>query len=419
MNNKQILTTYKSKSSRLHASRARRARTRSIVRVVIAVVIVAGLGYAAVSVAPAAESWLGGVAKTLRADKNASSASVPATETSAAETASAPSPTPAPPEPARPATLTVSAVGDMIFDRKVKTLVQNSGGDAPLAAVASHLAAADVAVGNLESNLATSGTRNTAKDVTFQGTPKAISGLQLAGFDLLSMANNHVLDYGAQSLLDTISLLDSVGIAHAGAGANQAAAWTPATVTRKDATVAYLAFSHIVPAGFIAQEDRAGMASGKTDMGRTMAAIAEAKQTHDYVIVSFHWGVEYEDNANAEQVKWAHAAVDAGADMVAAHHPHVIQGIETYNGRLIAYSLGDFVFDHYSRKTGEAFILDAEMGPDGIANAHIVPVYLDGNGAPEIVTGSEASAILTRLQTISARHGTRIEITGDTARIAQ
>ena len=104
--------------------------------------------------------------------------------------------------------------------------------------------------------------------------------------------------------------------------------------------------------------------------------------------------------------------------MVLSHHPHVIQGVEYYNGKLIAYSLGDFVFDHYSRKTGEAFILEAELGPNGVANARAVPVYLDDTyGVPDYVTGREATVILKRLKTISAPRKTIVEIDGDIGRI--
>ncbi len=126
------------------------------------------------------------------------------------------------------------------------------------------------------------------------------------------------------------------------------------------------------------------------------------------MIVSFHWGVEYKDNANAEQIKVAHRCIDAGADMVLAHHPHVIQGLEIYKKRLIAYSLGDFVFDHYSRKTGESFILNADMGPNGVDNIKVTPTYLDGYGRPAVVKGPQADAILTRLKKISKPHGTTV-----------
>ncbi len=320
-------------------------------------------------------------------------------------------------EAGRPATLTISAVGDMIFDRQVKALVVSSGGAAPLSAVAPHLKAADVTIGNLESPLSTGGVKNATKDVTFQGDPRGVEGLVASGFDFLSIANNHVLDYGADALADTIATLDAGGIAHSGAGANRAAAWKPAVVERDGTTVAYLAFSHILPPGFVATDSRAGLAAGRNNMDAVTTAIRSAKAEYDYVIVSFHWGVEYQDDANGEQVRDARAAVDAGADMVLAHHPHVIQAVEYYKNRIIAYSLGDFVFDHYSRKTGEAFVLDAALGPDGVTDVKVTPVYLDGHGKPEFVTGSEATVILDRLKAISAKRSTLVSIDGNTATV--
>lgn len=320
---------------------------------------------------------------------------------------------------AREATITVTAVGDMIFDRRVGALVASSGGEAPLRDVATLLARSDITVGNLESSLSDGGTANTAKDVIFRGDPRGIAGLTASGFDFLSLANNHVLDYGPDALADTVTLLDEAGIAHAGAGADSSAAWAPAVRKVDGATVAFLSFSHIIPPGFTATSDKPGLAPGRVDMSAVAQAVRDAKAQYDYVIVSFHWGIEYEDYANGEQVRDAHTTIDAGADIVLSHHPHVIQGVEYYKGRLIAYSLGDFVFDHYSRKTGEAFILDASLGPDGVSDVVCTPVYLDTNGAPAVVTGSEATVILERLKAISSPHGATVAIEGDTARVPQ
>jgi len=319
----------------------------------------------------------------------------------------------------RPATLTVSAVGDMIFDRRVKTLIQAEGGTAPLSAVASHLKAADVTVGNLESPLSSGGTKNAAKDVTFRGDQRGVEGLAAAGFDLLSLGNNHVLDYGPAALADTVKSLDARSIGHAGAGADKDAAWKPAVVERDGTTVAFLSFSHILPPGFVATSSRAGLAQGRNNMEAVTAAVRSAKERYDYVIVSFHWGVEYEDDANGDQVRDARMTIDAGADMVLSHHPHVIQAVEFYKNRLIAYSTGDFVFDHYSRKTGESFILDASLGPDGVTDVRVTPTYLDDYGAPAVVTGAAAQTILTRLKTISGPHATSVVLEGDTARVVK
>lgn len=323
------------------------------------------------------------------------------------------------PVPAVAATLTVAGVGDMIFDRNVALLVRDRGGAAPLASVAGLLARADVTAGNLESPLSVRGERFPGKDVTFRGDPRAVAGLRAAGFDFISLANNHVLDYGGIALTDTVSTLDEAGIAHAGAGADSAAARRPALVSRRGARVAYLAFSHVLPPGFVADADSPGLAPGRGRPGEVAAAVRAAKRRADYVVVSFHWGVEYSPDATAEQVRDARRAIDAGADLVLAHHPHVIQGVERYHGGLIAYSLGDFVFDHYSRETGEAFVLTAEVGPSGVGSVGIVPVYLDGHGAPAVVTGTAAQRILERLRRLSAARGTRIVISGDRAEVAR
>jgi poly-gamma-glutamate capsule biosynthesis protein CapA/YwtB (metallophosphatase superfamily) len=238
---------------------------------------------------------------------------------------------PVQPEPSLPATLTVAAVGDMHFDRQVKDLIGRSGGLEPLRLVADHLAGADVAVGNLESPLSSGGSPWPDKDVHFRGDPRAIEGLKAADFTFLALANNHIMDYGTEALMDTVAALDLAGIGYAGAGADRAAAWKPAVATYGETTVAFLSFSHILPAGFVATDSKPGLAPGRTDMAAVAEAIREAKAAHDYVLVSFHWGVEYADDANADQVRDARTAVDAGADMVLAHHPHVIQGIEFYN----------------------------------------------------------------------------------------
>lgn len=396
----------------LGARRAKRRRSVLIAMVsLLAVLLVASAAAYAWRVSSSHPGRDADTAPPRKAESVATSASVAETETPASAVPTLPL------EPARVATISVTAVGDMIFDRKVKALVQSAGGLAPLRHVASILDDADITVGNLESPLSTGGTKNAAKDYTFRGDPRGIESLKAAGFDFLSLGNNHVLDYGPEALADTVGALDAAGIGYAGAGANRAKAWLPAAREVNGASVAFLSFSHILPSGFIATDSKAGLAAGRNNMEAVTEAITAAKAEHDYVIVSYHWGVEYKDNANSDQVRDARASIDAGADMVLSHHPHVIQGIEFYEGGLIAYSTGDFLFDHYSRKTGEAFILQANLGPDGVTDVLATPVYLDSSGAPAVVTGNEATVILDRLKTISAPHGTSVTIASDIARL--
>jgi poly-gamma-glutamate capsule biosynthesis protein CapA/YwtB (metallophosphatase superfamily) len=331
---------------------------------------------------------------------------------SATETSSVPQPRSVAP------LVTIASVGDMMFGRGVSDYINTNGGKAVFSKVEGVLTDADLTLGNLEGSLATKGDRIQGKDQTLLGNPKAISGLTSAGFDAVGLANNHTLDFGETAMDDTIRLLDAAGIAHSGAGKDWAEARKPADLEAKGAKVAFLAFSEIMPDGFAATTAHGGIARASQRMDQVQTSIRDARKTHDYVVVMFHWGVEYKPDANGMQRADAHAAVDAGADLVLGAHPHVIQGLEAYKGRLIAYSLGDFVFDHYTRATGESFILRTELGPDGVGNVRITPTYLGmTSGKPSIVTGSAAATILKRLKKTSADLHTKVTIEGDTATV--
>ncbi len=313
--------------------------------------------------------------------------------------------------------LTLAAGGDVLGDRQVGVYIDKHGGAAPLAKVAHLLSDAHVAFVNLESPLSDKGARKTSKDVTFRGRVALVEGLASAGIDVVSLANNHALDWGAPALLDTIDRLTAAGVAHSGAGADLAAARAPALLVTPAGKVAVLAYTSILPEGFAAGADRAGVNPARPDQDRLLADVKAAAEAADWVVVSLHWGVEYEGYANGSQRELAHAIVDAGADLIIGHHPHVLQGFELYRDKLIAYSLGDFVFDHYSRVTGEAVILRMEIAQSGPPSFTLVPVYLaDPYGIPAVVTGAEADAILDRVAGFSERLGLQLERDGDVSR---
>ena len=315
-------------------------------------------------------------------------------------------------------TLTITAVGDLLFDLSPRTLVAKEGGRAPLIKVESVLADSDITIGNLEGPLSNRGTHVGGKtpNLIFEGDPRSIESLKASGFDLLALANNHVMDHGPDAVEDTLKTLGDAGIASAGAGMNTAQAWKPAIIERKGKKIAFLSFSQIVPGGFLPSDTRAGMANGK-DMTRALAAIRAAEQQADYVIVSYHWGVEQSWIANAGQVRDARASIDAGADMVLSHHPHVMQALEFYKGKLIAYSLGNFLFPYKTVEGRKSFILKAELGPGGSTGVRAIPVYMGEYGRPSIQTGASAAGILDKLREVSAARGAKVIIEGDTARV--
>ena len=180
--------------------------------------------------------------------------------------------------------------------------------------------------------------------------------------------------------------------------------------------VAVLAFTDIIPGGFTAGKETPGVNATTPDRKKILSAVKAANEKADYVIVSFHWGEEYTGQASRDQRKLAHQVVDAGADLVLGHHPHVLQGLELYRNRLIAYSLGDFVWDHYRPVTGETVILQITVRPAGPPSFVATPIYLDEvTGVPYPVTGDHAASILGRLAQYSSDLGLQLTIEGDRA----
>lgn len=310
-----------------------------------------------------------------------------------------------------PAPVTVTAVGDMSFDSSVGSLVSRRGPNAPFAAVRGALTGADVTVGNLECALSRRGSPVPGKAFTFRGSPVAARGLSWAGFDFIAQGNNHARDWGSTALKDTFRNLDTAGIAHAGAGVNRAAAFKPAIIERNGATIAYLSFSQIGPSNFAATGSNPGTAY-TMNLGQVKSAVASAHKQADYVIVSFHWGVEKSTKPNSTQVRFGRGAIDSGADLVLSHHPHVIQGVEYYKGKLIAYSLGNFVFSPGSPQGHDTMILSMTMSPTGVSSVSARPAFIDGNGRPTLASGSNAKRILRAIQTTSRGRGTKTSVVG-------
>lgn len=310
-----------------------------------------------------------------------------------------------------PQTITITAVGDLLFDLSPRRLINARGGAAPLAKVASRLRAADLTIANLETTLSNRGraVRGKPAHLIFNGHPKGIESLKSSGVDLVSLANNHAMDHGKLALADTLAALNGAGIGHAGAGMNKADAWAPAYVTVKGRKVAYVTATQIVPSYFTPSATRPGVAVGKS-LKKLLATIRLARANADIVIVSVHWGKEQSYTANGSQKHDARAIVNAGADVVLSHHPHVMQGIDTYKGKLIAYSLGNFLFPYKTVEGRKSFILNFEYGATGVQNITATPVYLGAYGRPRVQKGASASSILRKLAKISHPMGTHIAI---------
>jgi poly-gamma-glutamate synthesis protein (capsule biosynthesis protein) len=307
------------------------------------------------------------------------------------------------------------AVGDVMMGASMEPAIREHSPDHPFAGTASAIQRADIAICNLEAPFGTKG-KPFKKRFTFLVPPSYAGALKRAGFDAVAMANNHMMDYGAGPLDETIKLLDSLGIAHSGAGRNLSEARKPVIVGRNGLRVAFLSYSRVHPAEFWATAKRAGVAPA-TEVSVSQD-VAAAKKQADLVVVSFHWGAELMNTPKQYQRDLAHLSIDSGADLVLGHHPHILQGMEIYKGKLIAYSLGNFAFGSRSRKCTESVMLEVRLTKGGLREARVVPVCVDNlktNFQPYVASGGEARAILENLSRISKPLGFMLEPTDSVA----
>jgi poly-gamma-glutamate synthesis protein (capsule biosynthesis protein) len=297
-----------------------------------------------------------------------------------------------------PPIIHLMAVGDVMLARSVGDRIVAEGPAVPFAGVAQTLGSAGLLVANLECVISELGEPQ-PKAYTFRAPPAAADSLALAGVDVVSLANNHSLDYGFEALSDTRQRLADRQIAAVGAGDNEAAAHTPVIVERNGLRVALLAYVDVpveTRSGFdtrtwIATADAPGIAWA--DVAQISTDVAAARAQADVVVVLLHFGFESRPQVTTAQRAEAHAAIDAGAALVLGSHPHVLQGVERYNGGLIAYSLGNFVFDGFTFPENYSAIFAATLTRDGVGEYNWIPVVME-EGVPRLATPEEAPNIL-------------------------
>jgi len=311
------------------------------------------------------------------------------------------------------APVTLAAVGDVNLD--LNQFGQGYTYGYPWTGTAALLQAADVAFANLECTVSFRGSPVPGKAFTFRGSPYALSAVREAGIDVVSHANNHARDFGTDAIMDSFFFLDASAIPRCGSGVDYAAAHSPAYVSANGLRVAFLAYNDIDWPGWTAGAGYPGVANAANKAG-IASDIAAARENSDLVVVSFHWGTEREYVAEGRQRELARFSVDCGADLVLGHHPHVIQGFEIYRGRLIAYSLGNFVFNPGSPQCNFTILAHITLDSGGFRGATIHPAYIS-NGRPALMSGTEAVVWLRQVAGLSAAMGTPMTVHGDTATI--
>ena len=344
--------------------------------------------------------------------------------------------------------------------------------------VRARIKGADLGFCQLEVNLTERGTRLPQARHTIRGRAEVADALVGAGLELVSFAGNHCLDWGPEGLFDTLAQLKRAGAMQVGTGGNIEAARAPVFVERNGVTVGVVAVNSILPMNYWADERRGGCAplrahtvyeqiehdqpgtparvhtfSHRDDLDALLASIRSMRERADVVILSHHAGIHFVPAVIPDyQREVAHAAIDAGADLVLGHHAHILKGIEVYKGRTIAYSLANFAIDlrmdeahakskgfreiqklnpdwvpdfasnyNFPPDSAMSVMVEARLGKDGVGDVRFVPVMIGRDANPRVVGPCEPDfeRIHGYLETISrgAELGSTIVADGDAFRV--
>ena len=343
---------------------------------------------------------------------------------------------------------TIALVGDLFLQQPLPD-------SSALAEVGAALQSADIAFGNLEAPVGLRGAP-TEKWINMRMSPDLLPEVKRLGFNMLTLANNHLFDYGEAAFFDTLDNLREHDLRFVGAGADLDAAWRAQVVEVAGTRIAFLGGCSTLGPGSAATDMRPGVApihvsesyhvepsasleqpgsapyvhtrAWAADLQRACQAVAEARSSADFVIVAMHWGVpptwrpRFQDGLADYQIEVGHALVEAGADLIVGAHPHSLQEVEVWQGVPIFYSLGNFVFHHNrgparetpisrhspytlnikrrDRQWSETIILVAEVAADAV-HYKLLPALLDGDGNPQLLQGDEARAVIERLAVLS------------------
>ncbi len=294
--------------------------------------------------------------------------------------------------------VSVIVLGDIMLSRGVAQKIKTKDIDYPFLKMKDFLKQGDIVFGNLEAPI-TPGREIKTYEMVFRANPGIEQALKDAGITTLGLANNHIMNFGAKGLTDTLKYLSGAGLGFVGAGNNTSEAQKPVIILSHGLTFAFLAFNEatFTPLNYEAQAKRPGVAFMK--IPAMVKAVKEAKQKANFVIVSMHAGKEYTALATQFQKTFAHAAIDAGAEVVVGTHPHVVQNMEQYKGKYIFYSLGNFIFEQmWSKATRQGLVVKLMFSQEGVKDVEFLPVVIENFAQPRPLEGKEREKVLARLK---------------------
>lgn len=314
-------------------------------------------------------------------------------------------------------TITLSFVGDILLDYGVGDLIAREGPMAPWESVKDILSASDFTMGNLECAVGTTGIPMPNKTYTFRADPVALEGLVGSGFDAVSLANNHTLDYGTECFLETLDHVAASGIAVVGAGRNETEARAPHIFEKNGIKVGVLATNLVYPeVSWGATDTRPGQATdwGSRRGSGICASVEALSQEVDVVVVMLHWGEERKTEPESWVKNMETGLLEAGADIIIGGHPHILRGIR-YNGQtLTAHSMGNFVFTIRADVPAcqESGILSVTISKTGIESAAVHPTRIVNYRAIPLA-GADRDVAINRLASLTRPFGSDIHGSGE------
>jgi poly-gamma-glutamate synthesis protein (capsule biosynthesis protein) len=280
---------------------------------------------------------------------------------------------------------TILLTGDMMLDRGVEDLIKQNSVYYPFQRISQLLRGVDIVFGNLEGPVVKNPPEFLDNSLKCAFNPEVMKGISWAKFNLFSLANNHTLNWGKEGLEETKNWLRKYGVNFVGdplSGSwDESDSYFPSD---NNDNIIFLAFNQIFP--FLAKEE---------EIMKTVKAV-KSLNSEKFLILSLHWGEEYQLTNSLAQQKLAHQIIEAGADLIIGHHPHVVQNIEKYKGKLIFYSLGNFIFDQYfSQDTQQGLAVGLEVHPDKLI-FRLFPLQIN-QGQPVLMKQSQESEFLIKL----------------------
>lgn len=301
--------------------------------------------------------------------------------------------------------------GDILLDNELTDYMKKEGPDYPFRRIHKQLEGYDVVFGNLETPISKTGVPVRNKPYVFALDPAYKSVLKSVKLDVVSLANNHILDYGVDGMRETIKNLDSIGIHYSGAGEDLKEARKPVVFQLGTTEVMIFSYCRRPPAHFFAGKNNAGTAP--LYLKFIKEDISRYKHTDAIIIVSLHWGIEQTSQPQRYQQLLARAIINAGADAIIGHHPHWPQGIEIYKKRPIVYSLGNFVNGYYNKVEKDNIFTVLHFRRTKLQKMEILPIAGKNREMffqPYIMAGEAAAKHMKSIQRLSARLRTRLKI---------